>query len=54
MSGIKRLYEEITNLYDEQGLDAEEIAAITATPQNIVEDIIADFEEQLDAVYGEY
>jgi hypothetical protein len=54
MSKMKELYCEITELYDEQGLAADEIAAITSVPQEIVEEIIADFEEQLDAVYGDY
>lgn len=53
MSKMKDLYAEITDLYDEQGLDAEEIAAITSVPQHIVEEIVADFELQLDEVYGE-
>lgn len=54
MAKMKELYAEIAALYDEEGLSAEEIAAVTSVPQHIVEEIIADFEEQLDAVYGEY
>jgi DNA-binding transcriptional regulator LsrR (DeoR family) len=51
---MKELYADITDLYDEQGLDVEEIAAILSVPEQIVAEVIADFEEQLDATYGDY
>ena len=54
MSKMKELYCEITELYDEQGLSAEEIAPIVGQPMHIVEEVIADFEEQLAATYGAY
>jgi DNA-binding transcriptional regulator LsrR (DeoR family) len=54
MSKMKQLYAEITDLYDEQGLAADEIAAVLAVPQSVVEEVIADFEAQLDMSYGEY
>ena len=54
MSKMKQLYAEITDLYDEQGLAADEIAAVLAVPEQIVAEVIAVFEAQLDATYGAY
>ena len=54
MSRMKQLYAEITDLYDEQGLDVYEIAAILSVPEQIVIEVIADFEQHLDIAYGEF
>jgi DNA-directed RNA polymerase specialized sigma24 family protein len=54
MSKFKELYGEITMLYDEQQLSSEEIAAILVVPQDIVEQVIVDYEQVLDEVYGAY
>lgn len=54
MAKSKELYSEITALYDEQHLSAEEIAAILVVPQEVVEQVIVDYEQLLDEVYGAY
>ena len=52
MATVKQLYGEITALYDEQQLSAEEISAILGVPQDTVEQVIVDYEQLLDSVYG--
>jgi DNA-directed RNA polymerase specialized sigma24 family protein len=54
MAKAKELYGEITALYDEQELSAEEISAILNVPQDVVEQVIVDYEQLLDSVYGAY
>lgn len=52
MSNMKRLYETVTDMYDRLGLDAEEIAAILCVSEEVVTEMVADYEQQLDATYG--
>jgi hypothetical protein len=54
MFKTRQIYAEITELYDEQGLAADEIAAIVCQPLSFVEEVIDDFEAHLDTAYGAY
>ena len=53
MPKSKAMYATVTDLYDKQGLDVEEIAAVLSISEDVVAEMIADYEMQLDATYGQ-
>jgi DNA-binding transcriptional regulator LsrR (DeoR family) len=54
MGNFKRLYSEVVELYDQQGLAADEIAAVMAVPEHLVTEMIDDFETSQDEMRGEF
>jgi DNA-directed RNA polymerase specialized sigma24 family protein len=54
MANSKWLYSDITEMYDAQGLSADEIAGIMGIPKSLVENVIDDYEHHLDIQYGAY